>query len=133
VETDAEWNTWVGFLTDLRFETAVELRNRLRMLGPDVAFVWGFDPALLPRISQLHSAGLEPWWFRGDETAARESCLKRKGPASIEAYATQVQKIERAWPQIEKVYRDRVLDVVSPGPKYLAHDAIYDRVVEATI
>ena len=42
VETDAEWRAWGPLLTDPEFRSAVEIRNRLRQLGPNVAFEWGF-------------------------------------------------------------------------------------------
>ena len=105
--------------------SAIEVRNQLRLLGPNVVLEWAFLPTHIKKVKQLRSAGVEPWWFDGDESAARQGYVNRDGVVNLEEYETQVARIRAAWPQIEKLYRDHMIDVVTPGPTYLSCEEIW--------
>jgi|ERR1035438_6359219 hypothetical protein len=121
VETDAEWNTWGPLVCIQSLEKAIETRNRVRALGPDVIVEWGFKVALLGCVRYLRAAGLESWWFDGDEMAARQGYINRRGdsPEAMRAYQVQVDEIQAAWPQLERFYGDHIIRTVSAGPTYM--------------
>ena len=99
VETDVEWATWGQALcTADILAGATTVRNRVRALGPDVVIEWGFRVKLLPCVRQLRMVGFETWWLDGDEGAARQVYLQRRGTSAdvIQAYEAQVQSIEAA-------------------------------------
>jgi len=83
--------------------------------GPDVVLEWGFIPALLGRVRQLVRIGFEPWWFGGDETAARHAFLDRGGVPE-EALNIQLARIHESWVRIEPVFATHVLNVVGATP-----------------
>jgi hypothetical protein len=124
VETDIEWDTWGQLLGQMDDASAVDVRNRIRSLGPNVVFEWGFIVALVQRIAQLRMTGVQPWWFDGDIEATRQSYLQRMGPVSIPAYEAQAAAIEASWPQIQRMYRGHIVNVVSAGPTYLSPEEI---------
>ena len=112
VETDVEWAQWGPYLGASDLASARDARNQIRLLGPDVAFEWGFSPELLPRVKQLAMMGLERWWFRADELA----------------YQAQIARIEGNWSRIEAVYRDRILDVLDADGLRATNDEIYSHI-----
>ncbi len=95
--------------------------------GPDVVLDWGFVPTLLGRVRQLVRKGFEPWWFTGDEEAARQA-FSAAGKAPQELFDLQLQDIDSSWPRIEKVFRGHILRVIEstqdgfarPQPKELS-------------
>ena len=93
----------------------------MRALGPDVIVEWGFKVALLGCVRYLRAAGLESWWFDGDEMAARQGYINRRGdsPEAMRAYQVQVDEIQAAWPQLERFYGDHIIRTVSAGPTYM--------------
>src|SRR5271157_4492309 len=80
--------------------------ENLKARGPDVVLDWGFVPSLLGRVRQLVRAGFEPWWFTGDEGAARQSFLESaRAPEGL--FDLQLADIHASWPRIEKVFDGR--------------------------
>ena len=128
VETDVDWGTWGPFLTAEDLASARQVRNKIRGLGPDVAFEWGFSPELLPRVRQLSMMGLQKWWFRADEPRARLQYEEREGDVSMTAYVVQSAKIVEHWPRIATTYKDRILDVLNADGTRMAQEEIYDRI-----
>ena len=111
VETDVEWATWGQALcTADILAGATTVRNRARVLGPDVVIEWGFRVKLLPCVRQLRMVGFETWWLDGDEGAARQVYLQRRGTSAdvIQAYEAQVQSIEAARRRLDSFYEHRM-------------------------
>ena len=121
VETDAEWNTWGPLVSVQGLEKAIETRNRARALGPDVIVEWGFKVALLGCVRYLRASGFESWWFDGEEEAARQGYIRRRGDSHsvMTAYQVQVNEIQAAWPQLERFYGDHIIRTVGAGPTYM--------------
>lgn len=88
--------------------------------GPDVVLEWGFPPPALGRVRQLVKAGFEPWWFGGDEGAARLAYLAR-GDRPVEAFDGQVASIRASWVRIARVFDGRVLETVRAAGSGFAH------------
>jgi hypothetical protein len=133
VETDAEWSAWGRLLTtDLdEIGPARDVRNRLRQYGPNVALEWGFLREMMPRVRQLIMIGLEPWWFRADEKVAFQHYMCRSGPASAEAYQSQLEKIAGGLQEIEKVYRGRILNVLNADGTRMSAEEILAEMLTA--
>jgi hypothetical protein len=91
------------------------LAENLIARGPDVVLDWGFVPSLLGRVRQLVRKGFEPWWFTGDEDAARQAFLE-SGIAPETLFELQMADIQASWGRIEKVFHDRVLEVIASSP-----------------
>jgi hypothetical protein len=95
-------------------------------LGPNVIIEWGFKVALLGCVRQLRAAGFDAWWLDGEEAAARQGYISRKGysPSVMAAYRVQVEEIRAAWPRLERFYGDHVIRTVTFGPTYKPFDEI---------
>lgn len=104
VETDNE-PTWVPHLCARAPREAAVAHNLVRSLGPDVIVEWGFPVQRLLSVRLLRKAGFDPWWFDGDEPAARVGYIKRWGdsPPLMASYRGQTAAIESMWPEIERV------------------------------
>ncbi|MGA2529829.1 MAG: hypothetical protein ABSG36_11780 [Acidimicrobiales bacterium] len=85
--------------------------DNLLARGPDVVLDWGFVPSLLGRVRQVIRRGFEPWWFSGEEDAARLA-FKQSARAPEALFDLQLADIRSSWARIGKVFDDRVLDVV---------------------
>ena len=121
VETDAEWATWGQPLCAAdTLPGATAVRNQARALGPDVVVEWGFRVELLPCVRQLRVVAFKTWWLDGDEPAARQGYLQRRGsgPEVVQAYEAQVQFIEAVRPSLERFYGDRVIRTVESRLTY---------------
>jgi hypothetical protein len=121
VETDLEWRTWGPLLCVQSLEDAVATCNRARALGPNVVIEWGFKVALLGCVRQLRAAGFDAWWLGGEEAAAYQGYISRRGtsPRVLDAYRRQVNEIQAAWPELECFYGDHIIRTVTAGPTYL--------------
>src|SRR5260221_7211366 len=64
---------------------------------------WGFPPAFLGTVRTLVGAGVQPWWFGGDRTAARQAFITR-GAGIVAAFDQQMNNIAREWPAIEPAF-----------------------------
>lgn len=93
-----------------------ELAEILLSRGPDVVLDWGFVPSLLGRVRQLVRKGFEPWWFTGDEKAARQAFLAA-GKAPEQLFDLQLGDIHASWPRIEKVFNGHILPVIGSSPE----------------
>jgi hypothetical protein len=121
VETDLEWMTWGPALCVQSRREAFATRNRAQALGPNVIIEWGFKVAYLDCVRQLRAAGFDAWWLDGEEAAARQGYIDRRGnsPKVLYAYQVQVDEIQAAWPELERFYGDRIIRAVTAGPTYL--------------
>jgi hypothetical protein len=127
VETDAEWGTWGPLVCSSQSpEAAAETRERARALGPNVVIEWGFKVGLLGCVRQLQDAGFDAWWLDGDEEAARQGYMKRRGnsPAVMAAYWAQTRDIQAARLELESFYGDHIIRTVASGPTYLPYAEI---------
>lgn len=120
-DADAEWKTWGPLLCGSRNpEVAAEVVAKARALGPKVIIEWGFNVELLDCVRQLRDAGFDAWWLDGDEEAARQGYMKRRGdsPVVMNAYWRQVNAIEAERPKLECFYGDHVVRAVTSEPTY---------------
>jgi hypothetical protein len=126
VETDSEWSTWGPMLCVQDLQQALKTRNRARALGANVMVEWGFKVALLGSVRLLRTAGFDAWWFDGDEVAARQGYVRRRGgsAAVMAAYQLQVDEIGAARRELQHFYRDHLIESVSPGPTYMSPEDI---------
>jgi hypothetical protein len=126
VETDAEWSSWGKLVCVQSLDAAVVTHNLARTLGPNVVIEWGFKTALLSCVHLLRSAGFDTWWLDGDEAAARQGYVSRRGasPSVMAAYTAQVEEIGAAWPRLERFYGDHIIRTVTAGPTYKPFDEI---------
>lgn len=126
VETDADPYWQALLMASSSPGKAAEAYNRARDLGPKVVIEWGFPVSVLECVRQLRAAGFDAWWFDGDEPAARQGYIRRRGGSQsmMHAYGLQAQTIQGAWPEIERFYGDHVIRTVSPGPAYKPFDEI---------
>jgi hypothetical protein len=118
IETDceAEWQKWGRYLDQGTSAAIRELSRDLRRLGRDVAFEWGFPPAAIDRVTFMRKAGFQPWWFDGDEEAARQGYLQRHGGTNTPQHEIQLEAIRRGWKVIEREFCGR--------PTYLSPDDV---------
>lgn len=126
VDTDSEWATWGPLLCIRSAEAAIATANRARDLGPNVVIEWGFKMALLDCVRLLRDAGFDAWWLDGDEAAARQGYVMRRGdaPGVMAAYWTQVREIEAAWADLESFYGDHVIRTVTCVAAYAPHTSV---------
>jgi len=70
--------------------------------------------------------GFDAWWLDGDEAAARQGYIDRRGhsPEVMAAYLVQVEAIKAAWPQLERFYGDHIIRTVTAGPTYMPFDDV---------
>jgi hypothetical protein len=131
IETDAKWSTWGPLVCVQSLEEAVATRNQTRALGPNVVIEWGFRPDLIGCVRQLRAAGFDAWWLDGDEAAARQGYISRRGdsPSVMAAYRLQVEAIEAAWPKLERFYVDHIIRTVAAGSTYVPFDEIASRML----
>ena len=115
VDTALESDAAVQLLLHRDVFNVLGVAESLRARGPDVVLDWGFVPSLLGRVRQLVRSGFEPWWFTGDEEAARQSFLTN-GVAPERLFDLQVADIHASWSRIEKVFDDHILNVVRSSP-----------------
>jgi hypothetical protein len=88
---------------------------------------WGFPPRCLPFVRSLVQAGVQPWWFGGDENAAKQTFITR-GTGSVADFDRQMKGIAVNWSAIEGVFSPNILRVVELGPRYMAPDMIAEKV-----
>jgi hypothetical protein len=72
---------------------------------------WGYPPAFLPLIRELHDAGIVAWWFDGDRIAARRS-FSTRGTVSIGAFEVQMSAIQASWRELSAFYGTRVITAI---------------------
>jgi hypothetical protein len=100
--------------------------------GADVVVEWGFIPELLGKVRQLVRSGFEPWWFGGDEMAARQAFMER-GTVPEAAMKTQLAAIHEAWDRIVTVFAGHDLstvELVGGGYRHLPPSEIMDLMEE---
>ena len=132
VETDKEPD-WILLALGARDGSPTPLLERLQQVGPDVAFEWGMRMEFLGAVPALVPLGVEPWWFDGEEPAAREGWLMAHGEAGLPAYEIQRDAIAAHRLQIEQVFQGRIVGTVSAGPTYLDSEVLASLVLgEAT-
>ncbi|MFZ2057020.1 MAG: hypothetical protein WAV54_06400 [Acidimicrobiales bacterium] len=124
VHIDVE-KSWVNdpvirFLLDRDVINVESVAENLKARSPNVVLDWGFVPALLGRVRQMIRKGFEPWWFTGDEDAARRAFLGR-GTMTKDLFNIQMARIRDSWVRIEKVFDGRMLDVIHPAPGGYEH------------
>ena len=115
VDTALENDPAIQLLLHRDVFNVLKVAENLKARGPDVVIDWGFVPALLGRVRQLVRTGFEPWWFTGDEDAARRSFLEA-ARAPEELFDLQVADIHVSWARIEKVFDGGILNVVRSSP-----------------
>jgi len=115
VDTALESDAAVQLLLHRDVFNVLSVAESLKARGPDVVLDWGFVPSLLGRVRQLIRTGFEPWWFTGDEDAARQSFLAN-GVAPERLFDLQLADIHASWPRIEKVFDSRILNVLGSNP-----------------
>lgn len=100
--------------------------DQARSAGPNVVIDWGFPVRALPIVRELVASGVEPWWFDGDRDAALQAFLARPDhPATKADWDVQLAAIEEHWHEIADMFRDRILNVVSPGPTHLSSETCF--------
>lgn len=126
IETDAQWSTWGPLLCVQNMREATNARNQARALSPDVIIEWGFRVDLLDCVRRLRVVGFDTWWFDGDESAARQGYVMRRGktPDVMNAYGIQVQAIQAARVKLERFYEGRIVRTVTAGPTYVPAEQI---------
>lgn len=88
-------------------------------LGENVVIEWGFAIEDSGLVRKLRDAGFDAWWFDGDEEAARQGYIQRRGdsPEVMDAYWAQAGGIQQAWPELESFYGDdHIIRTVTSGP-----------------
>lgn len=118
VETDADPYWQALLMASSSPEKAAEAYNRARNLGPKVVIEWGFPVSALDCVRQLRAARFDAWWFDGDEPAARQGYIRRRGYSQQKMldYSLQAGTIQAARPEIEHFYGDHVIRTVTSGP-----------------
>ena len=87
---------------------------------------WGFPPDVsLPTVVWMSRKGVRIWWFDGDRDAARTSFLNR-GTVSEEALNIQMEKIDKFWPKIKKLFDGHFVKSIKKGPVYTPMEEIYN-------
>ncbi len=121
-----EWSKWGPLVCGQNLEAAVATRNLARALGPNVVIEWGFRVALLGCVRHLRAAGFDAWWLDGEEVAARQGYISRRGNSTgvMAAYRVQVEEIREAWPRLERFYGCQIIRTVTSGPTYMPFDEI---------
>jgi hypothetical protein len=115
VDKALESDTAVQLLVHRDVFNVQRVAENLIQRGPDVVLDWGFVPSLLGRVRQLVRKGFEPWWFTGDEDAARQAFVE-SGIAAESLFDLQMSDIHASWARIEKVFQHRILDVIGSSP-----------------
>ncbi|MGA3353689.1 MAG: hypothetical protein ABSD85_10955 [Acidimicrobiales bacterium] len=118
VEVDAavENDPVVQLLVHRDVFNVLGVADNLKARGPDVVLDWGFVPSLLGRVRQLIRKGFEPWWFTGDEDAARRAFLdSARAPEAL--FDLQTADIHSSWRRIEKVFDGHMLNVIGSTPE----------------
>lgn len=105
----------------------------------DLVIDWGlpaFDPSFDPCLHfviSLISDGVSHWWFDGDRDAALRSFLAREDhPATKADWDRQLAGIQAHWSEIAAVFAGRTVEVIAPGPTYLAPETIFSRITAPT-
>jgi hypothetical protein len=97
-----------------------------------VVIDWGFPPdTCLDTVRWLLAHGVDIWWFDGDHAAARISFLKRS-PELEDPLNIQMEKIERFYDEIKRLFGDHQIYSVVGGPKYLPLEDIYEKMSPAS-
>ena len=114
-------------------EMVVAAARKLKESGPKVTLEWGFRPTFLRQVRAVIGEGFDPWWFGGDELAARQSYTRRvhDAPSAMRAFEVQLAAIHEAWLDIEGVFDGRMLHVISAGPTYMQTEEIYRTIVQS--
>jgi hypothetical protein len=133
VDTDHDWPTWGPLLTSPGIDSAVALRNRISALGSSVAVEWGMRMEYLPRVRQLRSVGFDPWWFDGDERAARQGWIQAHPSLDVRIYENQRDAIAANSARVRRTFGACITDTVSVGPTYLTAAEIAKRVLDQSI
>jgi hypothetical protein len=102
----------------------------LQQLGSPIALDWGFPPSCLSVVKALKLAGFELWWFDGDPAAARQSFITRN-TVPVGCLDVQMQNIDNSWQDIQSVFDSHMIETISAGPSYLAHEQICARILPA--
>lgn len=100
--------------------------------GRPVAIDFGFPfPGGFPVARDFIAMGFELWWFDGDWTAswqsfvAREQKLALAGepahPATLDDFYRYMGQVATHRAESAKLYADRHLDVILPGPKHVPY------------
>jgi len=71
IETDSD--PVIDALAARNLRVVVAAASELKDRGPNVALEWGFRPTFLPQVRAVVDIGFDPWWFGGNEAAARRS------------------------------------------------------------
>ena len=103
--------------------SAAELATALDALRAPVALDWGFPVRWLSAVASLANAGITPWWFDGDRSAARTAYVAREANNG-DAWDAQVRSIDQSWRQIERVMGAHAVQAIAPGPVFTPHRAI---------
>jgi hypothetical protein len=89
----------------------------------NVVLDWSVPPAGIPQVELVQRWGFETWWFDGDRETGREVFLARRDhPATIADYRRYMDGIEQYWPRYQRLFDDRHLDVLQPGPTFMPNE-----------
>jgi hypothetical protein len=143
-----EWNTFC----DGSDRNA--LMKVLKGRGTSVVLNWGFPPWMLPVVSALQAGGISLWWFDGDRAMARkvyEERERQRLPAAdsrlrhlarraagwpelrrqMALFDAQYERLAKSWPEIEPLFRGRVITTLRPDGSFMEHEEIFSTIVKA--
>jgi DNA polymerase III delta prime subunit len=102
--------------------------DEIRSGRPDLILDWGFPPndGCFAKVRRLVAAGMNPWWFDGDRTAALAS-FRARGTVSVETWDVQMAQVERRWDDIQEIFGANRIDVIGSDAVYLPPEEIYAR------
>jgi len=96
------------------------------------ALVWGFPVHSLRWVRALQeSGGLVPWWFTGDRAWARKYLAERQD-TDLAQFDRQHADIVRAWPEISRVFGERLIDTVAADGTRTPCEELYRRIFGTT-
>lgn len=127
IETDREPG-WYAHLAVSDADGAAATVASIRACGDDVVVEWGFLPKYLDSVRLLRDAGVEAWWFSGDEAATRDAFIRRTGGTEsvMRVYEAQLDRIRGATSAIEHFYGGRIIHSVTAGPNFMSPEEIAD-------
>jgi hypothetical protein len=116
---------WEAFKQTLDARQLIEQLSRRHALW---AWVWGFPP--LTRIEVVRAfvaGGAAGWWFGGDRGWARKYFCERDNTAG-ERFDRQCADIDAAWPAIQAIFGEHLVDTIAPDGTRLPCEEIYRRI-----
>jgi hypothetical protein len=97
----------------------------------DAVLDWNVLPDGIRAVEWVQSElGFETWWFDGDRETGLEVFRGREGhPANINHYTNYMNGIARYWSEYQRLFEDRYLEVLQPGPTFMPHEKRLDTIL----